>query len=72
MRWAGAALRPPSGGDAESGPLIDGAARVAVKKWLIGAYLGYRRAASIALAPLTLAQLKRGGGPELLIVGRNR
>jgi hypothetical protein len=47
------------------------APRLAVKRRLISAVLGYRRTVTIALALLTRAQLARGGGPELVIVGRS-
>ena len=71
LRSLGTALQPPSGDSAKSGPRLNETARMAIKRRLIGAYLGYRRTATIALAPLTRAQLKKGGGPELMIVGRN-
>ena len=75
LRSVGAALQPsagqPSAGRAaDVGARFGPAARLAAKRGLLGAYLGYRRTASIALIPLTRAQIARGGGPEIMVVGR--
>jgi SAM-dependent methyltransferase len=72
LRSLGSALRPPSGPSTEGGTRLNGISRTAIKRWLIGAYLGYRRVGSTALAPLIRVQLEKGGGPELLILGRKR
>lgn len=68
LRSVGSALQPRS--DSTSRFPMNEKSRITLKRHIIGAYLGYRRSASVALAPLTRAQLRKGGGPELVIVGR--
>jgi 2-polyprenyl-3-methyl-5-hydroxy-6-metoxy-1,4-benzoquinol methylase len=68
MRAVGNALQPrpdtlSDGGSAE-------AVRMAVKRTLVAAYCGYVRVGSALIRPLTDLQLRRGGGPELMAVGR--
>jgi len=65
------ALQPSSPEGRPGGSLgIPDSPRAVVKKRLIAVYLGYRRSATMALAPLTRLQLERGGGPELVALGR--
>ena len=70
LRSLGNALQPPRTPNRPF-PMKE-KARLTLKRHIIGAYLGYRRSATVAIVPLTRAQLRKGGGPELMIVGRKQ
>jgi SAM-dependent methyltransferase len=70
LRLLGSALQPSAPQDRGGCLRIPPGPRVAVKKGLIAGYLRYRRAATAMLTPLTRLQLERGGGPELVALGR--
>jgi SAM-dependent methyltransferase len=70
LRLLGDALQPSAPEDRSGSVRIPPGPRVAIKKRLIAGYLSYRRSATTVLAPLTRLQLQRGGGPELVALGR--
>ena len=70
LRLLGDALQPSMPEGYSGSVRIPPGPRLAVKKRLIAGYMGYRRSATTMLGPLTRLQLERGGGPELVALGR--
>jgi 2-polyprenyl-3-methyl-5-hydroxy-6-metoxy-1,4-benzoquinol methylase len=70
LRALGDALQPPTEEGANGGLRISNGTRIAVKRNLITGYLIYRRSVTRMLAPVSRIQLERGGGPELVAIGR--
>jgi len=68
LRSLGSALQPPAGDGPQSVRSGWDSRRAAVKRGLLGAYFGYRRAGSMMLGPMVQMQIRRGGGQELLAV----
>jgi 2-polyprenyl-3-methyl-5-hydroxy-6-metoxy-1,4-benzoquinol methylase len=70
LRSLGDALAPGEQGARAGAARLSEQDRMAMKSHLIATYLAYRRSATKALAPLSRAQLRHGGGPELVGVAR--
>ena len=70
LRTVGDALRPAAPASSPTLSWVPDRTRFAVKRRLIVGFLAYRRAATAVLVPLSRIQIQRGGGPELLAVGR--
>jgi SAM-dependent methyltransferase len=69
LRSLGNALQPPPDQNA-AGPA--NARRMALKRQMLAAYGGYRRACDMLIHPLLETQDRHGGSPELMAIGRNQ
>ncbi|HVB42314.1 MAG TPA: class I SAM-dependent methyltransferase [Streptosporangiaceae bacterium] len=70
LRSVGSALQPSADRQAPARVRLSEGTRVAAKRQLLATYQAYRRAATLMLTPFSSLQLERGGGRELLAVGR--
>ena len=70
LRSLGSALQPAAPDAPPGAGRLSDARRISLKRQLLATYQAYRRAATMMITPLSRLQLARGGGRELLMIGR--